>query len=553
MGAGRYGALERNFNIRKPQYTFNNLTMGEVVDTNDPQQMGRIRVWCPTLGDNENTPLGNIPWASYISPLGGVDRVSARGRTDDYDGISVGHVAYGMWNIPNVGSTVLVACIDGDTGFRVYLGCLYGQYLNHTMPHGRYLAGSNGPRTSQEEPIYPLFASQELAFGEQWDSPEYASRGADGQISGLDNVIVDSADSNMSKVADDKDGGYTRSRHDPNLPTETTDVNRDSQRYAWTTPGFHAISMDDNANNCRVRIRTTHGSQIILDDSNERIYIQSAEGETWVELDEKGNIDVYATETLSLRSRGDVNITADKTVRIAGKEGVHLSSNAGIRMSSATMDLKASGYINIESTSATLSLKSVETVSIESTSANIENFALVGDFIVNAMNATMLATAAASVIGVSATLSGSGSVAILSPAGSMSGGVFKGTDFQTPSVGLAGHKHEYTTPQHSGGPGDTAAGAGGGGPSASPSAPSPGSSGAGTALAAYFSNRVPEHEPWARMYLDLDQSDNDSNTLVFPADGNFVSVSEYSITGDQVGKGSEQRGITFTRNVNWRR
>ena len=59
--------------------TFDNLTIGVVVDTNDPQQMGRLRVLCPTLGDTEDQNLGVIPWAMYVSPLAGANSIGTRG------------------------------------------------------------------------------------------------------------------------------------------------------------------------------------------------------------------------------------------------------------------------------------------------------------------------------------------------------------------------------------------------------------------------------------------------------------------------------------------
>ena len=119
--AGRYGALAKNHKKRAPVWSFNGITMGTVVDTNDPQQMGRLRIACPVLGDVGFKSIRDIPWATYVSPLAGVDSVSSRGRDDS---VSVGPVAYGMWSIPNIGSNVLVACIDGDTRHRVWLGCV---------------------------------------------------------------------------------------------------------------------------------------------------------------------------------------------------------------------------------------------------------------------------------------------------------------------------------------------------------------------------------------------------------------------------------------------
>lgn len=532
--AGRYGALDRNYNKRKPKFAFTELTLGQVVDTNDPQQMGRIRANCPQLGDTATKPLGEIPWASYVSPLGGVDQLSTRGRESADGNATAGTVAYGMWNIPNVGTTVLIGCVDGDTKFRVWLGCLHGQYATHTMPHGRYVDGVDGPVSSEETPIQPLADGLATAFNNQFDSPEYASRARDTQVSGIDGEIISSVESNLSAKADT--GGYTQSRFDPTLPSATTGgVNKDSQVYSWTTPGFHGFSMDDNVDNCRIRFRTTHGTQIIFDDTNERIYVQTSEGKTLFEMDEKGAIDIFASETVSVRSRGDINLTADKTIRMSAKDGIHLATNV-FRVNSTTTDIKTSGAVVIESTGSTLTLKAEQDIDINS-----------GAKIINSAGNLFEITATGFVAQVAP-----GNFDWVASTSTMTSGNLFCANFATASISastIEAHTHPYTWTDP-GGSSDTSPGSYGGSSAGSAPGVSPSP---GTAQSAYFSNRVPDHEPWARMYLDLGQTDNDGTTLTYPSDGNFLPLSEYSATDELVGKGSQQRDITFERNDNWRR
>jgi hypothetical protein len=97
-----------------------------------------------------------------------------------------------------------------------------------------------------------------------------------------------------------------------------------SRVYGMSSPGFHSFLMDDRAFNSRVKIRSGAGHQIILDDTNERIYINTFEGNSWIEMDKSGNIDVYAKRRLSFHAEKDINMTSDETVRILGKKGVHI-------------------------------------------------------------------------------------------------------------------------------------------------------------------------------------------------------------------------------------
>jgi hypothetical protein len=90
--------------------------------------------------------------------------------------------------------------------------------------------------------------------------------------------------------------------------------------------------MDDRKENCRLKLRTTAGHQVILDDTNERIYINTAEGRNWIEMDQDGNIDIFSTKRVSIRTESDLNLTSDKTIRMHGKEGIHLYSGKEVRV-----------------------------------------------------------------------------------------------------------------------------------------------------------------------------------------------------------------------------
>jgi hypothetical protein len=332
-------------------------TLGIVVDTNDPQQMGRVRAMCQRWGDTVDHDVNSIPWAVYVSPFGGQTLVGSRGP-----GIqeSQGGIAYGMWAIPKIGAQVIVMCIDSDPNQRAYFGCVYDQHTPHTLPHGRFMYDDHpaldattlpaGPYTSQENPIEPLNTNLKQAFGNK-SAPNYEwqNRAADYTASALD---IQNLSSTASSVADDKnitkDGwesqqGYAHSRIDPDGTSSYTDKNYDSQVYSFTSPGFHSFSMDDRMENCRVRIRTTSGHQIIMDDTNERIYIATAKGENWIEMDQGGNIDIFASNKVNIRSKEAINMTSDDTIRMHAAKGIHMYSGAEVC-------IQAVGDINVKTT-----------------------------------------------------------------------------------------------------------------------------------------------------------------------------------------------------------
>lgn len=331
--------------------TFRGPTIGIVVDTNDPQQMGRVRAICLSWGDTLTTPVEDIPWATYVTQFGGQVSVGTRGPGLQE---SKGGIAYGMWAIPKIGAQVIIQCLDNDPMQRIYTGCVYDQFTPHTLPHGRWMyddhpelekSGPNitpyGPYTSQEKFIEPLRSNMKQAFGNK-SKPNYEwqTRAADYTVSAL---AVEDLDRTYSKVSDDRnvnsDGwsstqGYQSSRIDPNAKTTLTTKNNDSQVYSITSPGFHSISMDDRQENARIRIRTTSGHQIIIDDTNERIYISTSKGNNWIEMDQDGDIDVFSATKISLHSAKELNLTSDDSIRMHAAKGIHMYSNEEIRMQS---------------------------------------------------------------------------------------------------------------------------------------------------------------------------------------------------------------------------
>lgn len=333
--------------LNPPKRLFEGVTVGTVVDTNDPQQNGRIRVVCPALNDRFDSKINEIPWAMYMSPFGGTTSKGTRGPNDDSTN---GKVAYGMWAIPKIGAQAVVMCIDGNPMQRIWIGCLPGQFTNHTLPHGRFFSKSNdllpsgnppiGPVSSSEEPIQPLYNNFQEAFKNTslTVNYEWATRGADYQATAVDAGILHLT---SSFLPDDKGvnvgnkfitQGYAESNITSDLGSKSTGLHYDSLVYSLTSPGFHSISMDDRDENCRMRLRTTAGHQIILDDTNERIYISTAKGKNWIEMDQEGNIDIYTDNKVSVHAKKDINLISDETVRLYGAQGIHMYSGGNINI-----------------------------------------------------------------------------------------------------------------------------------------------------------------------------------------------------------------------------
>lgn len=461
--------VTRQGQLTPQQWAFYGVTIGTVVDTNDPQQMGRVRALCLALNDSENATITNIPWSAYAAPFGGTVQVGTRGPGVGEEETKVsGPVAYGMWGIPKIGSQVLIMCLDGNPQTRVWIGCLHTQLATHTMPHGRfsYKDDTNlpdeekpaGPISTFENVIEPLHTNLRTAFGADHigdENFEFQSRGADFQVSGLG---LGQVDSTISKVEDDQDEnttgslnlttpvtpsrqGYQTSRIAPDQFTNLTPRNLDNTVTSIVSPGFHAMSMDDRQENCRVRIRTTGGHQIIFDDTNERIYLATATGENWIELDQQGNIDIYTSGKISVHAEHDINFTSDRSIRMYGKAGIHLKSDQEVRVTAdKDISLKSvNGAFKASSKKDVLIQSETEGIHLKSTNLVLESSG--AGSIRTAKDFNLEARGVTNIVGSNVNLNSGGSAASATSA--------------NPSV-------------------------------------------------AFFTNRIPEHEPWARIDTSKD-------------------------------------------------
>lgn len=308
---------------------------GVVVDTNDPQQMGRLKMWVPAV-DGDQYNINDLPWSTYSSPLAGQTRDYPAGPNA---AVTAGLESYGFWAIPKSGALCIVGFMYGDPNKRVYLGSYYRDHGNRSLPVGRNRPDlAQAPVSDTFDPVQPQTTNLNAQFRGNLAASEARTRGA--------------YERQVAQDKTEKDGteGYQVDLIEPKDEKGANQYN--SQTYAFSTPGRHALIFQDNPENGRVRIKTAAGHQIILDDANERIYVSTAKGASWFEMDQDGRIHVYAADSISFSTGGDFNITAvgDFNVSAGGDVNVQAGGTGKIA-SCASMNISGAG-INIESTSS---------------------------------------------------------------------------------------------------------------------------------------------------------------------------------------------------------
>jgi hypothetical protein len=226
-----------------------------------------------------------------------------------------------------VGATVIIGFLYGDRNQRFYLGSYFPEHGNRSLPLGRNSTG--GPQTDTLETLEPSTSNLNAQFQGDLGASEAQTRGA--------------YERQVAQGKTDKDGteGYQKGVAEGGL---------DPQTYCITTPGRHSIIMQDNPSSGRVRIKTAAGHQVLLDDANERIYVSTAKGASWVELDQDGRVHVYSGDSLSIASGGDVNISAKGNFRVSAGGNIDLGAAGHAYLSGCSdVALSSDGGLFLES------------------------------------------------------------------------------------------------------------------------------------------------------------------------------------------------------------
>jgi len=281
--------------------------IGIVKNNADPAQHGRLQIYIPSIDSNDYS-VEDLPWATYVTPFGGSTVNYKAGREQStVSGVST----YGFWAIPKINAQVLCGFLEGDPAMRYWMGCIYQPELNRTLP------SSIDPLKTEidESGMYPQQPISHLQknlgkAGLGVGTPHYKTRG------GYERSV--SHPSNKNKVKPTDNGYFTK----PNDGSKA-----DSQTLCLTSPGRHYLVMSDVDEYCRIRLKTCEGSQIIFDDTNERIYVSTAQGKNWIELDEgNGKIYIYSDSKVSIRAKNDINLYSDENINIVAKHRVNIKS-----------------------------------------------------------------------------------------------------------------------------------------------------------------------------------------------------------------------------------
>ena len=329
-------------------------------------RMGQLMVTIPELTGTDSAPVAgnksNQIVVSYASPFYGTTFGSDQGTNPD-GALTTGQ-SYGMWCVPpDVGNKVLVTFIAGDIQRGYWFACVYNSPNHHMVPsNGRNIGGASNTKPTGIGSIDSYLSSDTIAPVGEYNISTPGGFSADGLVTtprtvqpvatmtlvkqGLDRDPVRGAisSSSMREAPSNVYGISTPGRK--GTPTDQAPGNTDIVYYR---SGGHSFVMDDGANDGTdqlIRLRTSGGHQLLMNDTEEILYIASATGSQWIEFSPSGAINVFAGGGFNLRSAGAINMHSDSSITmcaphikidalpnvnsVAGPNGVNVAAAAGI-------------------------------------------------------------------------------------------------------------------------------------------------------------------------------------------------------------------------------
>jgi lysozyme len=324
--------------------TYTGLYLGYVKSTKDIQKNGRIQVWIPEKGTAPEDPDGWVT-ASYCSPFAGSTNYKTAAQ-NDFQSFDKTITSYGMWMIPpDINNEVLVMFITGREDRPVWIGCLYNEYANNMIP-GMASSSNNYQYKGKNIPVaeynkWDKRVTQESAATNQTTKPFQKTK-----FKGLSNqgLILDRARGITTTSARRESPSSVFGILTPGPAVNPDENNPENIR----RKGGSAFIMDDGTGTEYIQLTTKTGAQIRLDETNGFVYLINRDGTAWVQMDQKGNVDIFGATNVSMRAQRDFNIRADRNVNIEAGQNVFIKAAMDTQESTTTFTYDVNNIPRLE-------------------------------------------------------------------------------------------------------------------------------------------------------------------------------------------------------------
>ena len=373
---------------------------GVVMSTVDPTRSGRLRVYIEAFADggpaNEDDDT-NWTTVSYMPPFFGSTPLPATGGTTDAAGAYPGNEnSYGMWfTPPDVGITVVCIFVNGDRSQGYYIGVIPEQGLGNMVPaiaaSTRYVTGNENQAAyfanATRLPVSEINTLNNELFNDPrfFDQPKpvhsYLAQSLfqQGLINDLERGTIQSSSqretpSAVFGVSTPGTAIYQGGMKPNDIKAKLNEGTlKPGDAQVIGRVGGHTLVMDDGdleGNNALLRLRTSKGHQITMSDTGNFFYIVHANGQTWIEFGVEGTVDVYATNSVNIRTKGDINLHADRDINMFAGRYLKMKSKQDMQLETDTfLSVQSKENITLYSKN-TIGVKADGTLTLNSASGS---------------------------------------------------------------------------------------------------------------------------------------------------------------------------------------
>jgi hypothetical protein len=335
---------------------------GEIMNNVDPTRSGRVQVYIKQFAGPDKTNSKKWRTVSYCPPFGGATPKTSTSAGVGTYGSTNNQQSYGMtFSPPDIGVTVLCFFVAGDASEGFYVGCVPDQGISHMVP----AIGATKNAATQNTNQSTYFAnSPQLPASEINNAPQNPGINENPQFfnqpkpvhSYLASVLFQQGLINdpirgpITSSSQRESPSTTFGISTPGRPIYQGGLNDTTilqQVSSGSVPpeavnvvgrrGGHSFVLDDgdiSGENSMIRIRTAKGHQITMSDDGNSFYVVHANGQVWLEFGQEGTLDVYATNSINLRTEGDINLHADKDFNVWAGGNINMKSSVSTTMES---------------------------------------------------------------------------------------------------------------------------------------------------------------------------------------------------------------------------
>lgn len=343
---------------------------GIVKNNVDPTRSGRLQVFIDVFADGN--PDDPSKWTSVSYLPGFFGSTPANPAVTGVGSYVDGNPnTYGMWfTPPDVGVKVLCVFVNGDRSQGFYIGVVPPQSTGHMVPAigaaKEYVTENENQKTYAQGatrlPVVEINTKNPAIeeSGRFFTQPKPVHSAVtktlfyQGLLKDLERGPISSSSQRETPSAvygvSTPGAPVYQGGMKPGEIKQQIDSGKIKPQDARVTGriGGHTFVMDDgdiNGENRLIRFRTTAGHQITMSDSGDFFYITHANGQAWFELGSEGTLDVYATNSINLRTRGDINLHADRDINMYAGRNFLVKAENNIHME-AVVDFKATAQEN---------------------------------------------------------------------------------------------------------------------------------------------------------------------------------------------------------------